>query len=189
MVLNGAVTDCTARNEATFVLLTQDHVRLVILAGAWIQYLGDYNKVLRLLGGADASLPSTAVLSRQLNQTIRRLQGAGIEVVIVGPVPYIGWNVPFVLAGSASRGMTLPNGPRYGDFMAHQHRVLAILSDLERDGADVIYPHQRLCQLTCIVRLDGQVLYSDSEHLSTAGAKLLQPMFVRKLDQLMRRSN
>jgi hypothetical protein len=88
VVLNGAVTDCADRNEATFVLLTHN-VRLVILPGAWIQYLGDYNKVLRLLGGADASLPSTAALSRQLNQTIHRLQGAGIEVVIVGPVPHI----------------------------------------------------------------------------------------------------
>jgi peptidoglycan/LPS O-acetylase OafA/YrhL len=189
VVLNGAMTDCADRNEATFVLLTQHHVRQVILAGAWFQYLGDYNKVLRLLGGADASLHSTAVLSRQLNQTIRRLQGAGIEVVIVGPVPYIGWNVPSVLAGSASRGMTLPDGPRYGDFMAHQHHVLVILSEAEQDGADVMYPHERLCQLTCIVRLDGQVLYSDNEHLSTAGAKLLQPMFVRKLDRLTRRSN
>ena len=50
VVLNGAVTDCAARNEATFALLLQHHVRRVILASAWFQYLGDYNKVLRLLG-------------------------------------------------------------------------------------------------------------------------------------------
>jgi peptidoglycan/LPS O-acetylase OafA/YrhL len=186
VVLDGAVTDCAARNEAAFVLLSQRHVRQVILAGAWFQYLGDYNKVLRSLGGADASLHSAAALSRQLNQTIRRLQGAGIEVVIVGPVPYIGWNVPSVLAGSTSRGMALPDGPRYGDFMAHQRHVLAILSEAEHDGVAILYPHERLCKSTCIVRLDGQVLYSDSEHLSTAGAKFLQPMFARKLDRLMR---
>jgi peptidoglycan/LPS O-acetylase OafA/YrhL len=188
VVLNGAVTDCAARNEATFALLTQHHVRQVILAGAWIQYLGDYDKVLHLLGRADASLHNAAVLSRQLNQTIRRLQGASIEVMIVGPVPYIGWNVPSVLAASASRGMALPDGPRFGDFMAHQRRVLAILREAEQDGVFIIYPHERLCQLTCMVRLDGQVLYSDNEHLSTAGAKLLQPMFARKLDGLVRRS-
>jgi SGNH domain (fused to AT3 domains) len=105
VVLNGAVTDCAARNEATFTLLRQHHVRQVILAGAWVQYLGDYNKVLRLSGGADASLHSTTVLSRQLDRTIRNLQDAGIDVVIVGPVPYIGWNVPSVLVSSAWRGM------------------------------------------------------------------------------------
>jgi peptidoglycan/LPS O-acetylase OafA/YrhL len=184
VVLDGAVTDCAARNEATFTLLRQHHVRQVNLAGAWFQYLGDYNKALRLLDGADASLHSTTVLSRQLNQTIRRLQDGGIEVVIVGPVPYIGWNVPSVLAASAWRGMAPPDGPRFADFVAHQHDVLAILRDAEQDGATIIYPHERLCQLTCIVRLDGQVLYSDDEHLTTAGANLLQPMFVR----LMRRS-
>jgi SGNH domain (fused to AT3 domains) len=187
VVLNGAVTDCAARNEATFILLRQHHVRQVILAGAWVQYLGDDNKVLRLSDGADASLHSTMVLSRQLDQTIRNLQNAGIDVVIVGPVPYIGWNVPSVLASSAWRGMAPPGGPQLGDFMARQRNVLAILGEAEQ-GAATIYPHERLCQSTCIVLLDGQVLYSDGEHLTTAGAELLQPMFVAKLHRLTRRS-
>lgn len=188
VVLNGAVTDCAARNEAAFILLTQHHVRQAILVGSWFQYLGDYNKVLRPSGGADTSLPSVTVLSRQLHQTIRRLRDAGIDVVIVGPVPYIGWNVPSVLAASASRGTTPPDGPQLSDFMAQQHRVLSILREVEQDGAAVIYPHERLCQSTCVVRFDEQILYSDGEHLTTAGAKLLQPMFVSNLARLVQRS-
>ena len=37
------------------------------------------------------------------SQTISRLQGAGVEVMIVGPVPYIGCNVPSVLAARTFR--------------------------------------------------------------------------------------
>ena len=72
------------------------------------------------------------MLSGQLKQTVRRLQDAGIEVVIVGPVPYIGWNVPSVLAASALRGMAPRDGPRREDFMAHQRPVLAILRETEQ---------------------------------------------------------
>ena len=179
---NGAATDCAARNEAALTLLLQNQVRQVILAGSWIQYLGDYTMVIRAPGWADAGLHSTALLSRQLNQTINRLQASGIEVLILGPVPDIGWNVPSVLTASAWRGRALPDGPPFGDFMAHQRRVLAILREAEQGGAAILYPHEQLCRTTCIVRLDDQVLYSDNEHLSTAGANLLHPLFVRKLN-------
>jgi len=72
--------------------------------------------------------------------------------------------------------------------MAQQHRVLSILRELEQDSAAFIYPHERLCQSTCVVRFDEQILYSDGEHLTTAGAKLLQPMFVSNLARLVQRS-
>ena len=183
VILNGAVTDCEARNEATFDLLRQHRVRRVILAGAWIQYLGDYDKVLRMGGKAKAAASSEEALRRGLQQTIRRLHAAGIDVVIVGPVPEIGWNVPSVLAAREWRGKAPPDGPRPADFMAHQRRIMSILSELERDGVAVLYPHERLCQSTCVVRLDGQVLYSDREHLTTAGADLLRPMFARHLSR------
>jgi SGNH domain (fused to AT3 domains) len=69
--------------------------------------------------------------------------------------------------------------------MAHQRNVLAIRREAEQDGAAIIYLHERLCRSTCI---DGQVLYSDGEHLTTAGAKLLQPTFVGNVHRLTRRS-
>ncbi len=182
VVVNGAVTDCTALNEATFDMLRQHGVRRAILAGAWIQYLDD--KVLRLGGGeAKAAASSEEALRRGLQQTIRRLHAAGIDVVIVGPVPEIGWNVPAVLAAREWRGKPPPDGPRLADFTAHQRRIMSILSELERDGAAVLYPHERLCQSTCIVHLDGQVLYSDTEHLTTAGADLLRPMLAVQLSR------
>lgn len=177
----GAATDCAARNVAALTMLLKTRVPQVILAGAWIQYLGDHDIALRASGPANASLHGRAVLGKQLNETIHRLRAAGIAVLIVGPVPYIGWNVPSVLTASAWRGIALPDGPRVDEFLEHQRRVLDILREAEQGGAAILYPHERLCQTTCIVRFDGQVLYSDSEHLSTAGAELLQPMFVRKL--------
>jgi peptidoglycan/LPS O-acetylase OafA/YrhL len=188
VVLGGAVTDCAARNEATYVLLTEHRVRQVVMEGAWFQYLGTDGKSLRLSNGTDTGLQSSEVLSRQMTQTIRRLQRSGIAVTIVGPVPYIGWNVPSVLAARASRGILPREGPRFSDFAEHQRQTLAILREAEANGATIVYPHERLCQLTCLVRLDDQILYSDDEHLTTAGATILQPMFMGELGRLARRS-
>ena len=59
--------------------------------------------------------------------------------------------------------------------------MLPVLKELERDHVFVVYPHERLCQSTCRVYLDGQVLYSDSEHLTMKGADLLRPLLVQQL--------
>ena len=79
--------------------------------------------------------------------------------------------------------MPFPEGPSLDDFMTSQRKIMPLLKELERDHINVIYPHERLCAATCLIRLNGEVLYSDSEHLSTHGADLLRPMFVSKLAQ------
>jgi peptidoglycan/LPS O-acetylase OafA/YrhL len=188
VVLAGAPTDCAARNEAAFDLLRQHRIRRVLLVGAWVQYLGDDDKVLRLDSAPDMAVNSAAGLHRALQETIDRLQAAGIEVVILGPVPHIGWRVPLVLAAYQWRGKALPDGPTLPEFMAKERKVMPALERLENGGATLVYPHQRLCRPTCIVHLDGEILYSDGEHLTAAGAELLRPMFVQALSSPVRGS-
>jgi hypothetical protein len=180
---NGAMTDCEARNEAALGLLRRHRVRRVLLIGAWVQYLGDYDKVLRLSDAPSTPVDDAPALRRALLQTIGRLRAAGIQAVIVGPVPYVGWNVASVLAASQWRGRALPDGPLLAAFMASERKVMPALEQLEADGVAVVYPHQRLCKATCIVHLDGQPLYSDGEHLTGPGADLLRPMFAHHLSR------
>jgi peptidoglycan/LPS O-acetylase OafA/YrhL len=180
---NGAMTDCEARNEAAFALLKQHGIRRVMLIGAWAQYLGDDDKVLRL-----ATEPSTIVntatgLHRALKKTIERLRAAGIEAVTVGPVPRIMWRVPLALAAYQWRGKALPDGPTLRDFMTKERKVMPALEALQTEGLAVMYPHHRLCRPTCAIHLDGEALYSDSEHLTTLGADLLRPMLAHLLSK------
>ena len=181
VVLNGAVTDCTARNEAAFTLLRQHAVRRVFLAGAWVQYIDSADMFLRTSDHLHREHSSSAILRRQLIETVRRLRDIGIAVVIVGPVPEIGWNVPSVLAASEWRGRPPPLGPKFEDYLEQQRQVLPALKEAASAGATIIYPHERLCNATCIVRNEQGVLYSDTEHLTTAGADLLCPLFLRQL--------
>ena len=123
--LNGVATDCGARNEAAFEILRRYRVRRVILAAAWVQYLGDFDKVLGLSDALDAPAGSIATFQLALKQTIDLLRAAGIEVMIVGPVPDIGWNVPSVLAATEWRRRPLPNGPSIGDHLAESAESVA----------------------------------------------------------------
>jgi hypothetical protein len=181
VILNGEATDCEARNEAGFELMRQLGIRRAILVGAWVQYAGDYNKVLRPSGEQAAVEDDVAAVRQGFRQTIDILRAAGIDVVVVGPVPQIGWNVPSTLATMAWRKKPLPDGPSLDDFMKSERKIMPLLKELERDQVSVMYPHERLCAATCLIRLNGEVLYRDGEHLSTHGAELLRPMFVSQL--------
>src|SRR5215470_3510615 len=178
VILDRQATDCEARNEAGFALVRQLGIRRAVLAGAWVQYAGDYNKVLRPSGEPATAEDDVAAFRQGLRRTINILRTAGIDVVVVGPIPYIGWNVPSRLATMAWRKKPLPDGPSLDDFMQNQRKIMPLLKELERDHVNVMYPHERLCSATCLIQLNGEVLYSDDEHLSTRGADLLRPMFV-----------
>ncbi len=177
------LTDCEARNEAAFALLRQHRIRQVVLAGAWVQYIDDY-KTVELSIEPNVTNDTVASFRQALKYTISQLRVLGIDVVIVGPIPDIGWNVPYVLAAAEKHKAVLPDGPSLGDFLKSQREVIPILKELENDGVYVIYPHEVLCQSICIVQLEGQLLYRDSEHLTTVGAELLRPMLVEQLSRV-----
>jgi peptidoglycan/LPS O-acetylase OafA/YrhL len=181
VILNRQATDCEARNEASFELMRQLGIHRVMLAGAWVQYAGDYNKVLQPSGVSTTAEDNVAAFRQGFRQTIDILRAAGIDVVVVGPVPQIGWNVPSRLATMTWRKKPLPDGPSLDDFMKSERKIMPLLKELERDHVNVMYPHERLCAVTCLIHLNGEVLYSDDEHLSTRGADLLRPMFISQL--------
>jgi len=184
VIVSNVVTDCEARNEAAFDLLQQHRIRGVILAGAWVQYVGNDYKTLRLNDESDADGEKVAPFQRAMKQTMDRLRTAGIDVVIIGPVPEIGWNVPSVLAAKEWRKQAMPEGPSLADFMSSQHKIIPILRQLEHEAIYVIYPHELLCKSTCLVQRNDQILYRDTEHLTTQGADLLRPILVQQLSRL-----
>jgi peptidoglycan/LPS O-acetylase OafA/YrhL len=184
VIVGNVMSDCEARNEMAFDLLLRHRIRKAILAGAWVQYVeGDY-KALRPNDERKADGDKVAAFRQAIAQTLDRLRTAGIDVVIVGPVPEIGWNVPSVLAAKEWRKQPMPEGPSLADFMSSQGKIMPILRKLEPDAVGIIYPHQVLCRSFCLVQLNGQILYRDNEHLTTQGANLLRPMIVQQLSTL-----
>jgi hypothetical protein len=181
ILVDREMRDCEARNEAALALMQQFHIRRAILVGAWVQYMDGYDKTLRLRDSLEATENDVVKFRRALTDTVDAFRKAGVDLLILGPVPEIAWNVPTMLAAKEWRRQPLPQGPSLDEFLASQRKVMAVLRDLESNGSTVVYPHEQLCASTCLIRMGRDVLYTDSEHLSLSGADLLRPVFARHL--------
>jgi hypothetical protein len=122
----------------------------------------------------------TALWERQLDFTVNRLLAAGKTVVLVYPVPEIGYYVP----GSLSRMLATGRDPLSLNLplAAFQARQDSILPILDRAGTSPrivrVYPHKRLCnEDRCLVYANGKALYRDADHLSAAGSEFVLPVF------------
>jgi hypothetical protein len=62
--------------------------------------------------------------------------------------------------------------------------VLDLLRDLaHRYPVGIVWPHERLCNdAGCEIARDGQVLYSDDDHLSVFGARSIAGLFTPIFD-------
>ncbi|WP_377194751.1 acyltransferase family protein [Ruegeria meonggei] len=114
-----------------------------------------------------------------LKRLLQRLRGRGIEVLIVGSIPEIGFNVPDALAGSAAFGTRLRVPPSREEFDHRNTRSYAILAAAGREfGVALARPADILCEEFCRIQLDGRPVYRDDDHLSEFGANWIMPVLL-----------
>jgi hypothetical protein len=113
-----------------------------------------------------------------LDALVAKLTADHKKVVIVSSVPEIGWPVPETLARIAVSHSALDIRPTVAHFRARQAAVLKTFADLHRKyGATIVYPDSILCAGGhCMVESNGLPIYTDPDHLTQAGARLLAPL-------------
>jgi hypothetical protein len=111
-----------------------------------------------------------------LTETVEKIRAAGKRVVIIGPVPEFEVNVPAAFIKAAMRGKRDEIVMPRATFDERQRGVLPVLVRLaQMDGVRVVYPHARLCDnAVCRATANGKALYVDDDHLSPAGALLIE---------------
>ena len=166
----GQERDCGGFNRRVVDMVRERNIGTVFLVGNWPTYL-------------EAREVSGAGFGEGLEATLSALRGR--RVFVVARVPGGRFDVPSGLArkrwfGASERmRLTVPEyaaeqGPSIREFrrLRRQHRFT------------ILYPHRRLCRYgRCMLEANGQILYSDQHHLTPAAGRLLEPMFVRALQQ------
>lgn len=144
----------------------------VFLVASWSMYTeGDPNNqpnhfISDKTTSALTSISSKEVIGRHLEETIKQMQTLGIEVVIVHSVPVL----PRVIQ-NLPEGFTQPSikARQQNEFMTHfvsQHPALQSID-----------PVSLLCDTAaCKITENGNILYTDNNHISPAGAALLFPL-------------
>lgn len=160
----------------------------VILVSRWSRYLtgrsfGQIAGNETLLADADTKTPSLLenerIFKDGLRRTVTRLQKGGKRIWLVAPVPEIGFLVPSVFGRAVRWGTAEPLGPSISDYTQRNRAVLTELTDLDsRSNVSVLFVQPTLCPHDrCLIQQEGVTLYSDSNHLSLLGSRLVAPIF------------
>jgi peptidoglycan/LPS O-acetylase OafA/YrhL len=108
----------------------------------------------------------------------------GKKIVIVYPVPEVGWHVPNTLQKIFIRHLDRDLSTSY-DVYRHRNSSIMEIFDSIPDGPNVlkIRPDKIFCNTfvtdRCAVHLGSDVFYSDDNHLSVVGADLVVAEIVR----------
>lgn len=184
--------DCHEFNQAILDYVSQHlDIGTVILTARWAlsakgtRYKHETGSPVKLVGilAQDQEINSNlGLFDMGLRRITRSLQGMGKRVVLVGPVPEIGYDVPSAnhIALITGRDLNLMIAPTVAEYLRRNEEVLTNFSRLEEErSVKTVYPADFLCDdnICRVVAEDGIALYRDDNHLSTFGSKYVSGTF------------
>jgi len=183
-------TECTEFNESVLDYL-EHHPELntVILVARWA--LSWHGTRYGQEEGHDIALVDTqasvaigennAVLfERGLRRTLAVLEALGRRVVLVAPVPEVGFDVPAAnhAARLSGRDVSAIIAPLPAEHRERSAGVAGLFAELSPEVSLVVDPAEALCNVeVCRVVADGVPLYRDDNHLSLRGCVEIAGLF------------
>jgi peptidoglycan/LPS O-acetylase OafA/YrhL len=171
-------------------LSAHPEISTVILAGRWPFYVeGSDYKPAKLPPLVAADFPGEKVQWTEnqhivdfgLRQTIQALLDMNRKIIIVSPVPEIGYDVPSAnfIAMRSGRDLNEIIAPSTDEYFARTQGTFAILRKVQEEyGIQVIDPWTALCvESQCRVTIGGVPLYKDDDHLSLFGSEVVSIVF------------
>jgi peptidoglycan/LPS O-acetylase OafA/YrhL len=174
---NAEQSDCMARNDNvlhSLALPQMHHVTGVVLDAAWALHLGH---------AAPASGRGERVtrMAEAMTRAIQRLRDLGLRVLVLGPIPEMPYRVPeCVFLARLAAGEMQRCGSASRDVDVSQRDVVEALraATAKFDNVRFVDASAAFCDsMECRPGRDGSLYYSDTNHLTNAGAGVLHERF------------
>ncbi|MGH1398225.1 MAG: SGNH hydrolase domain-containing protein [Alphaproteobacteria bacterium] len=124
-----------------------------------------------------------------LRGSIETLTAAGHHVVLVYPIPPVGWHVPKRLFEKV-KGMdlvqirdVLQNDPVSTDadiYHEDSHSTFALFNSIQHPNIHRVYPHTLFCNTVisgrCVTHDENDIFYDDDDHPSAKGAAMINAL-------------
>ena len=180
---------CKDLSENVFSRIQASNIKTVVLIARWSGYSeggyeGDDFFYLGLTPDAKKSTEITrSIFKTALNQRVKALSEAGVDVVLVRQVPEQLKDPRDIYYELSQKSLT-EQSVLVASVSLKQHRNLQEFSDKlfdkiakKHQRVMILDPASKLCQMYCAVGNSDQSYYFDHDHLSIAGAELLVPLF------------
>jgi hypothetical protein len=136
-----------------------------------------------------ARLGRSITIKEALSTAVAELTGAGKKVVLVYPIPEVGWDVPRYMARLKQDEMLHRDiSTSYAVFRERNKRVIEAL-DATPDVAARVYPEAVFCNTVqpgrCMASIELKSYYSDTNHLNWSGASLVAREIVARIPPAM----
>jgi peptidoglycan/LPS O-acetylase OafA/YrhL len=117
-------------------------------------------------------------LSRAIGRTLEGLLASGKKIILVYTVPEAGWNVPYYMAKAEVHGLGPNVTTSFTRFKNRNRSAYQALDGIgQRTNLVRVKPADILCDTfvkdRCVAQLDGIPLYSDDDHLTRQGARMV----------------
>jgi hypothetical protein len=182
---------CNQYNHMAFSYIKEHpEIKTVILASRWTIWVegnrykqeeGSNAQLEDTLNEVPSNTSEELLFRIGLERTVKAILGLGRKVVIVAPLPEIGYDVPSAnfIASRTGRNINEIIAPSEEEFLARNQKTFSIFKSIEdKYGIKIIEPWKILCmEGKCRVAVNGIPLYNDDDHLSIFGSELLSPIF------------
>ncbi len=184
-----------------------EDIEFVILASRWtmhvekvpfdngeggVEYGGiAYSEVLANDGNQNMSEEARQQLVLQhIEQSIQALIDSGKKVLLMYPIPEVGFNVPMTVAKAEMRGFDKTFTHSYAVYLSRNQKVRALFDKLKRANKEqllVVDTSQQFCsadsQRCKVLDENQQPYYVDDDHLSNLGASFVASGIKLKLKE------
>jgi hypothetical protein len=184
----------SAHNNGVLAFIkNRKNIQTVILAARWGAYIQGHWTVKTedpwtctlsdTMDKYNKDSSNATILGIGLERTVNTLRKMNLKVILVSDVPEIGCDVPRIYM-MLSRFPFIKKGAEYypsiAEYNARQKEANAILEGLSQlPNVTLIRPEKLMFDETGRGRImaNGELLYRDDDHLSTAGALYIAPVF------------
>lgn len=200
----GLSGDCGRYNDDVYnYIIHNSDIKYVILFARWPLYfkddvldLGHSNKLSMHVNSPNLnSLEQNLYLSTLLEKTILQYTGAGKSIILVYPVPAPNFDVPNTLGRilRKNRGKLNATDGSFleANYIREHANTISFLDNVVKKNKSVIKidPVNVICNLAangvCLTQVDGYPIYRDDNHLSNAGANILNSLILNALKERM----
>ena len=199
------ITCTTEYYERIIQTIRESKNNIIIMGARFPLYLSGGRYFDNMEGGIEGdgdffssleSINNSLTLEEGYTKFIKDLLDLSNNLVLIYPIPEVGFDVPRKIYGAIERSKDIDEKnvlenikitTSYEVYLERSSKTFEMFNKINNRKLIRIYPDKIFCNKVsnrCITHTENEILYSDDNHLSVSGAKMLNNIIINELKEL-----